>query len=487
MTDCIDNNVPVFEPLNFISDKGTYTLNSIDSLTQQFEQSFVHTEISDNPITKIINAYGAEDFYNSVREVNVLIFNSDFDFTDFPNILDRLSTNIILTPLEVARFLLIYSYTPNTLVTNISANSNKVIFELDAYYSSGVAQSTIGAFCSLVPKIFAAVDGFFDALDSLKSFISKIQNFSLVNLLSNLKKQVLEVFDKIIDKVKSVIENFSIASIVGRIEAFVNENIIARAKQLKEEALRFFSEENIKKIKDKISALIDYTTGVFQNPTLDEIQYIIYRFCGLASQVESAISNVQAPLNNYANDYNSVYSTLAVSSNQNTVRAIRAGAIRYEPQARRSSINTSTEAYTAAGNPGPIAVEEVEGVTSWNGGRGDAKISFGPGLQTGAMGEEGWTRVDVRARVLLMRVQNRFGRKLQVNSGYRSPSYNARIGGARNSYHSQGKALDITWAGFNSENRNEFIRISREEGFKGIGTYGSFVHVDIGPERSWNG
>jgi len=102
------------------------------------------------------------------------------------------------------------------------------------------------------------------------------------------------------------------------------------------------------------------------------------------------------------------------------------------------------------------------------------------------MGEEGWTRIDVKARVLLMRVQARFGRRLQVNSGYRSPAYNARVGGAGNSQHMSGMALDIFWNGINTQNREDFIRIAREEGFRGIGRYGTrFVHIDLGPVRNW--
>ena len=105
------------------------------------------------------------------------------------------------------------------------------------------------------------------------------------------------------------------------------------------------------------------------------------------------------------------------------------------------------------------------------------------------MGEEGWIRVSPTARVYLMRVQERFGRQLEVRSGYRSPEYNAslRPPGARNSKHMDGTALDISWNGFSPQTMEQFINIAFEEGFLGIGRYtrSSFVHIDLGPRRSW--
>ena len=380
-----------------------------------------------------------------------------------------------------------FGYTPLSLVDATSTRTNTVLFQLNSYYTKSFTESTIGSFCALAPSIFALAGGFFAALDEIGSFIRKIQNISVASLVSNLKNQVVKVIEGIVSKVKGIIENFSISGVVGSVETFINEQVITRAKKIKDKALSFFSEENIEKIKARIKALVDYAINLFKNPSIDEIQYLVYRFCGLAAQVEGAINQVQTPLVNYANDYNEVYNRLSASSNRNTATAISAGAIRYEPDIRRTSINNSREQYTAAGNPAPIAVGEVDGVTSWNNGRGDSRVGFGPGLQTGRMGEEGWIRVDVKVRVMIMRVQKRFGKKIQINSGYRSPAYNRRqSGAAKRSFHMQGMALDVSWSGFNTSSREEFIRIAREEGFRGIGRYNSFVHVDIGPERNWS-
>lgn len=76
-----------------------------------------------------------------------------------------------------------------------------------------------------------------------------------------------------------------------------------------------------------------------------------------------------------------------------------------------------------------------------------------------------------------------------VVSGYRSPETNRMLrarsrGVAKNSYHIQGKAVDIYLPNRRlSELRDQALRMRRG----GVGYYPRlhFVHVDVGPVRSW--
>ena len=76
------------------------------------------------------------------------------------------------------------------------------------------------------------------------------------------------------------------------------------------------------------------------------------------------------------------------------------------------------------------------------------------------------------------------GKPLIVNSAYRSPEHNTKVGGAKASKHLEGTAFDISMA---NHDPAAFIAAARKAGFKGIGTYprSNFVHVDTGPARSW--
>ena len=78
-----------------------------------------------------------------------------------------------------------------------------------------------------------------------------------------------------------------------------------------------------------------------------------------------------------------------------------------------------------------------------------------------------------------------------VISGYRSPETNAKLrkrgkGAAKNSYHIQGKAVDIRLPGYRTS-------VLRRTAFKlrkgGVGYYPhqKFVHIDVGPIRYWKG
>lgn len=66
-----------------------------------------------------------------------------------------------------------------------------------------------------------------------------------------------------------------------------------------------------------------------------------------------------------------------------------------------------------------------------------------------------------------------------INSGYRTPAHNKRVGGASNSQHLYGKAADIVVRGVKpSTVYNAAIKL-----FNGVGRYNTFTHVDTRPNR----
>ncbi|MBR0672716.1 YcbK family protein [Neoroseomonas soli] len=90
---------------------------------------------------------------------------------------------------------------------------------------------------------------------------------------------------------------------------------------------------------------------------------------------------------------------------------------------------------------------------------------------------------------MLSLIQERFGytRPLRVISGYRTPATNASLPfAAPNSLHMRGMAADIVMPGMaQADVCNQAMQFSQHLGFMGIGWYGSFTHVDIGPKASW--
>lgn len=91
---------------------------------------------------------------------------------------------------------------------------------------------------------------------------------------------------------------------------------------------------------------------------------------------------------------------------------------------------------------------------------------------------------------LIDQIQEHFDNEtIQVISGYRSQTLNSRLrrqgrGVARKSFHIKGKAMDIRIPGIPSRTLRDYA-LSLESG--GVGHYPGrrFVHIDVGPARSW--
>lgn len=78
-----------------------------------------------------------------------------------------------------------------------------------------------------------------------------------------------------------------------------------------------------------------------------------------------------------------------------------------------------------------------------------------------------------------------WGEPLAVNSAYRSPEHNAKVGGAKHSQHTHGNAFDVSVAHLSPEQRQDLVRKARDSGFRGIGVYDNSLHFDVGPQRAW--
>lgn len=85
----------------------------------------------------------------------------------------------------------------------------------------------------------------------------------------------------------------------------------------------------------------------------------------------------------------------------------------------------------------------------------------------------------------LQALRDNIGKPITVTSAYRCPVHNKNIGGAKQSRHMQGQAADIVVQGMTPA---QVAQAAERVGFGGIGVYKSgFTHVDVGPNRRWQG
>ena len=91
-----------------------------------------------------------------------------------------------------------------------------------------------------------------------------------------------------------------------------------------------------------------------------------------------------------------------------------------------------------------------------------------------------------RLNALLRQVQDHYGRRVHVTSGYRSHRHNRRVGGARRSYHLKCMAADISVPGVRKYKLARYLKSLPGRG--GVGTYAcsGTVHIDVGPHRAWH-
>jgi uncharacterized protein YcbK (DUF882 family) len=87
---------------------------------------------------------------------------------------------------------------------------------------------------------------------------------------------------------------------------------------------------------------------------------------------------------------------------------------------------------------------------------------------------------------ILKGIERHYGREVVVTSGFRSPSFNRRVRGAKHSLHMYCAAADIQVQGVSKWALAKYLRGLPGRG--GVGTYchTDSIHVDIGPDRDWN-
>lgn len=79
---------------------------------------------------------------------------------------------------------------------------------------------------------------------------------------------------------------------------------------------------------------------------------------------------------------------------------------------------------------------------------------------------------------VLETIRNHFNEPVIINSGYRTPTWNTRVGGAKNSYHVKGMAADIR---VKNVSPKEVAKFASEymKNHGGVICYTNFVHVDV--------
>ena len=95
--------------------------------------------------------------------------------------------------------------------------------------------------------------------------------------------------------------------------------------------------------------------------------------------------------------------------------------------------------------------------------------------------------IDTALVELLQKIRDHFGAPITINSAYRTPEYNKKVGGSTYSQHQYGKAADIVVKGVKPTEVAAYAE-QLMPSYGGVGRYATFTHVDVRDEKSrWNG
>jgi hypothetical protein len=384
--------------------------------------------------------------------------------------------------------------------------------------ANSISGGTCGGFGNPIGKLMKIIGSIAAGVALLK----KLASFSLADLFDLALKAVLDTLkDKlaaIVDKLKSLFMQ-QLQNIINQVTKIANGSIAIFDEVSKRvnDAKDFFKDLTMEKVKNKIKEFVDKAIAQFEELTLEAILLLLFRFCQFAEMIQAFLKGPVDAVKSYFGDI--ARQTVAVQTLGliQTQKAVEAGAMRFTKEARKDarkrmmdSLNKKTGGSSGGtgqsnGATGPrpnpeVYVNDPEiteaearelGTMSDQGIPG--KIKWAPSVLnmgksvSDADDDAGWKMINMEVKVKLLRTATRMGRELTVNSGYRSPEYNRRIGGAKRSQHMSGYAIDVSMAGFSSDDIRNFIRIASQEGFMGMSYYpgSNFTHVDIGGRRTW--
>jgi len=507
------NRVETSSITNTTNGNGEYTLSQISVFEKDFRKNISNTEFG-NPLTRAVNKY--PDFYENLNKIN-LILDSD-------NIKERIPKYEVLTikqtklgkvslsPIEFAEYIKDNNLTPIT--ANFIANQNppKFLQSIDDYLRDGFANSVMGGFCGLMPNVFGAIGAFFGIIGSIDNVIAdalsslnKIRNalnpllaaFDLIKvqaLINKIKDKITKTIMGVINKIQSAVENFSIANVISQVESLVANTVGATLFKLQESIMRFFSEENKQAIVRKLNGMIDYAVGLFDNPSVEEIMFLISRICGFAAGMETLISGLKDPLDTTANQFINGVTMMKSNSGIITGDVVAAGGIRMDDSYRAEMIRQAKNKLVEAGNDEPIPDETYNNIPTWDEivTQRHPKIRLHP---TSNLTREGWEGLTPETKASLILLWDKAGlkRPFSCRSFFRSQTHQDRLyiemlekegsdNGtvAKTSMHTSGIAVDLSWSGFDpySKETDDFIIVARSLGFNGIIRYNSFLHID---------
>lgn len=397
----------------------------------------------------------------------------------------------------------------------LSVETMQYLDNMNTYYTDNFSSNITGGICNVYTGFKSFTDNLKKILDIGKAIFNGLLNIqSIINkLIDTIKEKLLSIVNQLANQINKCLGSINaIADSIRDVKSFFSDLSITSLKQTIGIA--------IADIANKFEIPQNQTDPGAKASQIEEaISYLLYRLCQFATAIENFLTAPVNAVKNAIANCTQVGNVLTNVSNQFTLNALTAGAFRMSDSSIEAlkaqlgndlnSIPSST--LTASGADGsatpsnywttPFNTEEnsiyVELVSATKDqlASGSTRAQRYLQFQSQVLNQDdpfdaaGIKNLQASIVIVAIRIAKRLGIRLLINSGYRSPAYNASLSGAaKNSYHMKGLALDCSRSSFGSDyiSGESFIKAASQEGAGGIGTYPTFIHIDTGPRRTWS-
>ena len=379
------------------------------------------------------------------------------------------------------------------------ASIGSLLGDLDFYFNLNLGASISAGACGEFANALLQLLGVFQLLDSLNTTLAKIKDLDPKKLaialaqklkIEAIKETIRKTIEKLVEKVKRKILQ-TVNSIIPQLKNMgcASKAFFKKLQRKLDEIKDFFSEENIQRIQDEITAFIDEMVGNFQRLTLENVLLMMYQLCRFTETLQAILMG----------DANEVQRISAVAIQETaalenaglkaTRKAVKNGAIRVAPgdrlKKREEVIKKNNEEAKASPaetdyitDPCPTQAE-IEAINKISAaGLGDS-ITF----SSSVVSNKEWEDVHISVWSKLLRIVEQTGDEYEVTDGVKKDTITtATMGGTSNHIHLTGFAVDIA---VSDANREETVKAASRAGFSGICVYKSFLHLDVGSRRSW--
>jgi hypothetical protein len=350
-----------------------------------------------------------------------------------------------------------------------------------------------------------------------------LRSSAATGIINTIEQRLTSVVDQSAQQLRTVADTLSVTSLDNGFN-FNMRSSFARFSALRARALVATEPGSVEHVQDVIRGNIANSTNGFRELNRESVEFIALRFCNMAGEIERMYNELIEPAQQMIDQSRTVTNQLEGPSNENSLRAIQAGAIRFPSSARlvaadmvsivpaTLTIDRSTGRSTPPPNgtltdrergplpPLPAEFADLPRDRDVRGNVWKGLIRYNLGDRTirrlratrlpDNMGWDGifyhGGRNDIgvdmlRRFILLVRAWQQSGGRvpLTVNSAYRPGDVTSS---GRPSLHSRGIALDISMP---PSDQRRFAALARSFGFGGTGFYSSFIHIDTGPTRQW--